>query len=86
MWNTIKKKIKGTLIPKDKKKITFKYKPYTAVQDNTYVEPKVILPLEKRKKKQFIPRELPVLRADTRTEQQRKNSTGIYRICFKSFY
>lgn len=30
----------GTLIPKDKKKITFKYKPYTAVQDNTYVEPK----------------------------------------------
>ena len=46
--------------------------PNTVVQDNTYVEPKVILPLEKKKEKQFIPREQPVLRADTRTEQQRK--------------
>ena len=55
-----------------KKKITFKYKPDTAVQDNTYIAPKVILPLEQKIKPQYIPREQPVLRADTRTEQQRK--------------
>lgn len=59
----------GSLIPEDKKKITLEHKPYTAVQDNTYVAPKVIPPLEK---KQFIPREQPVLRADTRTKRQRK--------------
>lgn len=58
----------GTLIPDDKKKIMFEPKPYTAVQDNTYVAPKVIVPLEQKKKQ----REQPVLKADTRTEQQRK--------------
>lgn len=61
----------GSLIPDDKKKITFEYKPYTAVQDNTYVAPKVIIPLEQKKKQQFIPREQPILKADTRTEQER---------------
>lgn len=59
----------GSFIPKDKKKITFEHRPYIAVQDNTYVAPKVIVPFEK---KQFNPREQPVLRADTRTEQERK--------------
>jgi len=54
----------GSLIPDDKKKITFEYKPYIAVQDNTYVAPKVTTPLKQR--------EQPVLKADTRTEQQRK--------------
>ena len=48
------------------------YKPYTAVQDNTYVAPRVVIPLEQKKKQQFVPREQPVLKADTRTEQQRK--------------
>ena len=62
----------GSLLPEDKKKITFEHKPYTAVQDNTYVAPKVISPLEQKKKQQFISREQPVLKADTRTEQQRK--------------
>jgi len=62
----------GSLLPEDKKKITFKYEPYTAVQDNTYVAPKVIVPLEQKKKQQFTPREQPVIKADTRTEQQRK--------------
>ena len=59
----------GTLIPDDKKKIkNFEYKPYVELQDNTYVAPKII-PLEQRKKQQ---REQPILKADTRTEQQRK--------------
>ena len=51
----------GSLYPEDKKKITFEHKPYTAVQDNTYVAPKVISPLEQKKKQQFISREQPVL-------------------------
>lgn len=62
----------GSLIPDDKKKITFEYKPSiknlikpnTAVQDDTYVAPKVPTPLKQR--------EQPVFKADTRTEQQRK--------------
>lgn len=64
----------GSLIPDDEKKITFKYKPYTAVQDNTYVAPKVITSLKQKEKQQFISREQPVLKADTRTEQQRKRA------------
>ncbi len=59
----------GSLIPEDKKKIILGYRPYTAVQSSTYVAPKIIPPFEK---KQFNPREQPVLRADTRNEQQRK--------------
>lgn len=62
----------GSLIPNDKKKITFEHKPYTEVQDNTYVVPKIIIPLEQKKKQQFIPREQPILKADTRTEQEKK--------------
>ena len=62
----------GSLIPDDKKKITFEYKPYIAVQDNTYVAPKVTTSLKQKEKQQFISREQPVLKADTRTEQQRK--------------
>ncbi len=62
----------GSLLPEGKKKITFEHKPYTAVQDNTYVAPKVIVPLEQKTQPQFTPREQPVLKADTRTEQQRK--------------
>ena len=62
----------GSLLPDDKKKINFEPKPYVAVQDNTYVAPKVIIPLEQKKKQQFISREQPILKADTRTEQQRK--------------
>ena len=58
--------------PLEQKNITSEYKPYTAVQDNTYVAPKVIRPLEQKEKQQFISREQPVLKADTRTEQQRK--------------
>jgi hypothetical protein len=62
----------GSLIPDDKKKITFEYKPSsknlikpdTAVRDKTYLAPKVTTPLKQR--------EQPVLKADTRTEQQRK--------------
>jgi hypothetical protein len=63
----------GSLIPDDKKKITFKYKPYTAVQATTYVAPKVITSLKQKEKIQFA-REQPVLKADTRTEQQRKRA------------
>ena len=62
----------GSLLPDDKKKINFEPKPYVVVQDNTYVAPKVIIPLEQKKKQQFISREQPILKADTRTEQQRK--------------
>lgn len=63
----------GILLPDDKKKINFEHNPYVAVQDNTYVAPKVIImPLEQKKEQQFIPREQPILKADTRTEQQRK--------------
>lgn len=62
----------GTLIPYDKNKINFEYKPYVAVQDNTYVAPETITPLEQKKKQQFTPKEQPILKADTRTEQQRK--------------
>lgn len=62
----------GSLLPDDKKKINFEPTPYVAVQDNTYVAPKVIIPLEQKKKQQFISRERPILKADTRTEQQRK--------------
>ena len=58
----------GSLLPDWDKK----YKPYTAVQDNTYVAPKVVMPLELKKKQQFVPREQPVLKADTRTDQERK--------------
>lgn len=61
----------GSLLPDDKKN-NFKYKPYTAVQDNTYVAPKVVMPLELKKNQQFVPREQPVLKADTRTDQERK--------------
>ena len=64
----------GSLIPDDKKKITFEYKPYIAVQDNTYVAPKVTTSLKQKEKQQFISREQPVLKADTRTEQQRKRA------------
>ena len=63
----------GSLLPDDKKN-NFKYKPYTAVQDNTYVAPKVVVPLELKKKQQFVPREQPVLKADTRTDQERKTA------------
>lgn len=38
--------------PLEQKDITSEYKPYTAVQDNTYVVPKVIIPLEQKKKQQ----------------------------------
>ena len=61
----------GSVIPNDKKN-NFEYKPYTAVQDNTYVAPKVTMSLEQKKKQQFVPREQPVLKADTRTDQERK--------------
>ena len=67
-WN----KIKATLNLKDKKKITLEHRPYTAVQSSTYVAPKGTIPLKLKEKQQFNPREQPVLRADTRTEQQRK--------------
>ena len=62
----------GNLLPDDKKKINFEYnKPYAAVQDNTtYVIRKIIVPLEQKEKQQS--REQPILKADTRTEQQRK--------------
>lgn len=61
----------GSVIPNDKKN-NFEYKSYTAVQDNTYVAPRVVIPLEQKKKQQFVPREQPVLKADTRTDQERK--------------
>lgn len=61
----------GSIIPNDKKN-NFEYKPYTAVQDNTYVAPRIVIPLEQKKKQQFVPREQPVLKADTRTDQERK--------------
>ena len=38
----------GSFIPKDKKKITFEHRPYTAVQSSTYVAPKIIPPFEKK--------------------------------------
>ena len=70
----------GSLIPDDKKKITFEYKPYTTVQNSTYVAPKIVTPLEQKKEQQFVPREQPVLKADNRpvlkadnrTDQERK--------------
>lgn len=62
----------GSLIPNDKKKYTFEYNPYTAVQDNTYVVPRVVTPLEQKKKQLPILKEQPVLKADTRTDQERK--------------
>ena len=59
-------KIKATLNPKNKKIITFEPKPYTVVQDNTYVAPpRVVIPSK-------LEREQPVLKADTRTDQERK--------------
>lgn len=61
----------GSVIPNDKKN-NFEYKPYTAVQDNNYVAPRIVIPLEQKKKQQFVPREQPVLKADTRTDQERK--------------
>ena len=68
----------GSLLPDwDKVKSTFKHKPYTVAQDNTYVAPPIINPfisreqLEQKKKEQFII-ERPILKADTRTDQERK--------------
>lgn len=57
--NSIRFAKKGSIIPDDKKN-NFKYKPYTAVQDNTYVTPKVVMPLKLKKKQQFDPKEQPV--------------------------
>lgn len=70
--NQIRFAKKGSIIPDDKKKITFEPKPYTAVQDNTYVAPRAVIPLKLEKKQQFDPRKQPVLKADTRTDQERK--------------
>lgn len=59
-------KVKSTLNPKNKKIITFEPKPYTTVQDNTYVAPpRVVIPSK-------LEKEQPVLKADTRTDQERK--------------
>lgn len=70
--NQIRFAKEGSIIPDDKKKITFEPKPYTAVQDNTYVAPRAVIPLKLEKKQQFDPRKQPVLKADTRTDQERK--------------
>ena len=59
------------MISNDKKN-NFEYKSHTVVQDNTYVAPKVVMPLKLKKKQQFVPREQPVLKADTRTDRERK--------------
>ena len=59
------------MIPNNKKN-NFEYKSHTVVQDNTYVAPKVVMPLKLKKKQQFVPREQPVLKADTRTDRERK--------------
>lgn len=61
----------GSVIPNDKKN-NFEYKPYTAVQDNTYIAPRVVMPLELKKKQPPILKEQPVLKADIRTDQERK--------------
>ena len=59
----------GSIIPNDNKN-NFKDKSYTAIQDNTYVASRVVK--EQKKKQQFVQRELPVLKADTRTAKERK--------------
>lgn len=58
----------GSIMPNDNED-NFKYKSYTAAQDNTYVASRVVK--EQNKKQQFVPRERPVLKADTRTDQER---------------
>ena len=48
-----------------------KQQPYTPTQDNTYVALKIGMPLKQNKPEQIIP-DIPILKADTRTEHQRK--------------